>query len=158
MKRREILSALGMSVGGMALLGSKQAGAQEQHHHHDKLHVACLKACSDCGNVCNETFHHCFEKVKDGHKSHNRMAALALDCHEFCCLAADLIGRESEMIAMACACLRQCVREVRRRMCEARRRSNERMHAGVPGVREGLSRNGQDSRAQARYGGGELRL
>ena len=109
MKRREILSALGMGVGGIALLGSEQAGAQEQHHHHDKLHVACLKACSDCGNVCNETFHHCFEKVKDGHKVHNRMAALALDCHEFCCLAADLIGRESEMIAMACAvCASAC--------------------------------------------------
>ncbi len=74
-KRREILSALGMGVGGMALLGSEQAGAQEQHHHHDKLHVACLKACSDCANVCNETFHHCFEKVKDGHKAHNRLAA-----------------------------------------------------------------------------------
>ena len=109
MKRREILSALGMGVGGMALLGPEQAGAQEQHHHHDKLHVACLKACSDCANVCNETFHHCFEKVKDGHKVHNRLAALALDCHEFCCLAADLIGRESEMIAMACAvCASAC--------------------------------------------------
>ena len=109
MNRREVLSALGMGVGGVALLGPGEARAQEPHHHHDKLHGACLKACSECANVCNETFHHCFEKVKDGHKVHNRAAALTLDCHEFCCLAADFIGRESELIAMAClVCANAC--------------------------------------------------
>ena len=115
MKRREVLNALGMGIGGVALLGSQEAQAQEHHHHHhhehhhDKLHGDCLKACSECANVCNETFHHCFETVKDGHKHHYRAAALTLDCHEFCCLAADLIGREGEVIATVClACADVC--------------------------------------------------
>jgi hypothetical protein len=111
MKRREVLGALGFGLGGAALLGAAEARAQEQHHHHDKLHVACLKACSDCANVCNETFHHCFEQVKDGHQRHYRAAALTMDCHEFCCLTADLIGRESEVIALACrACADVCAK------------------------------------------------
>lgn len=38
MNRREVLSALGMGVGGVALLGPGEARAQEPHHHHDKLH------------------------------------------------------------------------------------------------------------------------
>jgi hypothetical protein len=108
MNRREVFSALGMGVGGVALLGSGEARAQEPHHH-DKMHGDCLKACSECANVCNETFHHCFEKVKDGHKQHYRAAGLAIDCQEFCRTSAELMARESELIATAClACAEAC--------------------------------------------------
>ena len=93
MNRREVLSALGMGVGGVALLGPGEARAQEQHHHHDKLHGDCLKACEACSTVCNETFHHCFEKVKDGHAEHHRIAYLTIDCQEFCGLTSELMAR-----------------------------------------------------------------
>ena len=81
-----------------------------QHpHHHDKLHGDCLKACEACTAVCNETFHHCFEMVKDGHTGHHKIATVTIDCQEFCGLTAELMARESPLISVAClACTEAC--------------------------------------------------
>jgi hypothetical protein len=107
MNRREILGAVGVGLAGV-VLGADEARAQHPHHH-DKLHGDCLKACETCATVCNETFHHCFEKVKDGHAEHHRMAILAIDCQEFCRLSSELMARESPLVATAClACAAAC--------------------------------------------------
>ncbi|MGP0067630.1 MAG: four-helix bundle copper-binding protein [Isosphaeraceae bacterium] len=107
MNRREIFLAAGAGFAGVAL-GATESRAQHPHHH-DKLHGECLKACEACSTVCNETFHHCFEKVKDGHGDHHRIANLTIDCQEFCGLACELMARESPMISIVClACADAC--------------------------------------------------
>ena len=107
MNRREILGAVGLGVAGVAL-GANAARAQHPHHH-DKLHGDCLKASEACATICNETFHHCFEKVKDGHAEHHRVAVLTIDCQEFCRLSSELMARESPLAATAClACADAC--------------------------------------------------
>jgi len=98
-----------MSVGAAGLI----AGASEAHahhpHHHDKVHGDCLHACNDCAIVCNETYHYCFDHIKDGHPEHSKAAQLAMDCQEFCKLSAELMARESPMMGMACsACADAC--------------------------------------------------
>ncbi len=107
MNRREILGVAGLSLAGVAL-GATESRAQHPHHH-DPAHGECLKACAECATICNETFHHCFDKLKDGHTEHHRAAILTIDCHAFCCLSADLMERESPLIATACrACAEAC--------------------------------------------------
>jgi hypothetical protein len=107
MNRREILGVVGVGLTGVAL-GATESRAQHPHHH-DKLHGDCIKACEECHTICNETFHHCFHKVKDGHADHHRAAILTIDCEEFCDLAADLMARESPLITTAClACAEAC--------------------------------------------------
>jgi hypothetical protein len=100
MRRREILGVAGLGLAGAALF-TKQATAQHPHHH-DKYHGECLKACEACATICNETFHHCFEKVKDGHAEHHAVAVLAIDCQEFCGLTSELLARESPLISITC--------------------------------------------------------
>ncbi len=108
MDRRELLGAFGASAAGLIALSGREARAQHPHHH-DKLHGECLKACETCATVCNETFHHCFHKVKDGHTEHHTIAALSIDCQEFCGLATELLARESPMISVVClACADAC--------------------------------------------------
>ena len=108
MDRRDLLGALGAGAVGLMGLSGREARAQHPHHH-DKLHGDCLKACEACATVCNETFHHCFHQVKDGHADHHPMAILTIDCQEFCGLVSELIARESPMIAIACvACADAC--------------------------------------------------
>jgi hypothetical protein len=107
MNRREILGVAGASLAGVAL-GATESRAQHPHHH-DKLHGDCLKACEACATVCNETFHHCFEKVKDGHGDHHVVTILTIDCQEFCGLASELLARESPLISIICqACADAC--------------------------------------------------
>jgi hypothetical protein len=107
MNRRKIFGLLGAGLAG-ATLSEGAVGAQHPHHH-DKLHGECLKACESCATICNETFHHCFEKVKDGHADHHRTAMVTIDCQEFCRLSAELMARESPLIATAClACAEAC--------------------------------------------------
>ncbi len=107
MRRRELLGVFGAGIAS-ATLGATRSSAQHPHHH-DKLHGECLKACETCSTICNETFHHCFEKVKDGHADHQRTAVMTIDCQEFCKLSAELMARESPLIATAClACAEAC--------------------------------------------------
>jgi hypothetical protein len=107
MKRRELLGVASLGMAGVAL-GARESRAQHPHHH-DKLHGECHKACEACATICNETFHHCFEKLKDGHAEHHRTAALTIDCQEFCGLATELMARESPLIATVCvACAEAC--------------------------------------------------
>ena len=107
MNRREILGVAGVSLAGVAL-GVAESRAQHPHHH-DKLHGDCLKACEACATICNETFHHCFEKVKDGHSDHHRVTILTIDCQEFCGLATELMARESPLVSIVCsACAEAC--------------------------------------------------
>jgi hypothetical protein len=107
MNRREILGVVGAGFAGVAL-GATESRA-EHPHHHDKKHGDCLKACEECAAICNETFHHCFYKIKDGHTEHHRAAILTIDCQEFCGLSAKLMARESPLIATAClACAEAC--------------------------------------------------
>jgi hypothetical protein len=109
MDRRELLGALGMGAAGLIVPSGREARAQQHPHHHDKLHGECLKACEACATVCNETFHHCFHQVKDGHADHHPTAILAIDCQEFCGLASEVMARESPLIPLAClACADAC--------------------------------------------------
>jgi hypothetical protein len=107
MNRREILGLAGIGMTGLSL-GAVSAAAQHPHHH-DKLHGECLKACDTAATVCNETFHHCFHKVKDGHPEHHEIATITIDCQEFCKLSAELLARESPLIITALtACAESC--------------------------------------------------
>jgi hypothetical protein len=107
MTRREILGAAGLGVAAFSMSAAR--GSTQHPHHHDKLHGECLKACQDCATICNETFHHSFDKVKDGHANHHRVAVLTVDCQEFCRISAALMARESPLIATACrACAEAC--------------------------------------------------
>jgi hypothetical protein len=108
MDRRELLGALGAGAVGLIAVSGRDAQAQHPHHY-DKLHGDCLKASEACATVCNETFHHCFENVKDGHGDHHHIAVVTIDCQEFCGLTSKLIARESPLIAIAClACADAC--------------------------------------------------
>ena len=108
MNRRQLLGTVGVSAAGFVAATAR--GAEAQHpHHHDKVHGDCLKACNDCAVVCNETFHYCFQHIKDGHKEHDKSAQLTIDCQEFCKLSTELMARESPMMGLACtACAEAC--------------------------------------------------
>ena len=110
MERRELLGALGLGATGLMTLPGLAAEAQEPHpHHHDPAHGECLKACTRCAEVCNETFHYSFEHLTDGHKQHAGVAELTVDCQEFCKLAATMLARESDVMGFACAaCAEVC--------------------------------------------------
>ena len=136
MRRREILGVAGLGLASAAMFG-KQATAQHPHHH-DKYHGECLKACETCATVCNETFHHCFEKVKDGHAEHHATAVLTIDCQEFCGLTSELMARESPMISIACLACADACKTVRGRVFQARRPADEGVCRRVQGVRDGL--------------------
>jgi hypothetical protein len=108
MNRREILGAIGVGTVGLSALAGSEVRAQHPHHH-DKAHGDCLKACNECAVVCNETFHYCFEHIKDGHKEHGQSAQMTIDCQEFCKLLTELMARESPMMTLAClSCADAC--------------------------------------------------
>jgi len=115
MERRELLGVLGAGAVGLAALSRGAVGADEDHsghHHRDKVHEDCLKACGECAKVCNETAAHCLEQLRDGtgdRKVHAQVHAMAMDCQEFCVLSATLIARDSELMLSACdACAEAC--------------------------------------------------
>ena len=114
MKRRELLGALGASAAGLAAM-TTSAHAQDQDHlkdepnHHDKVHEACLEACSDCARTCDETFHHCYMLLAEGKKEHARSLHLLSDCAGFCALSACMIAKHSPLMAYSCgACADAC--------------------------------------------------
>jgi uncharacterized protein YukE len=110
MDRREVLSVLGASAAGLvAMTGSTARAQHEGHHHRDKVHEDCLKACEACERSCNETFHLCYTQVAQGMKEHAKALHLVADCAKFCDLSADLIANQSPLMAHACAaCAEAC--------------------------------------------------
>ncbi len=113
MDRRELLGALGAGAVGLATLSRDAAGADpEDHHHHDKTHEDCMKACGECARACNETAGHCLEQLSEGsgdRKIHARVHSLTMDCQAFCTLSATMIERGSSLMQYACeACADAC--------------------------------------------------
>jgi len=108
MKRRELLGALGAGAAGLAALSTVSTAQAQQHagepaHRHDKTHEDCLKACSDCARMCDETFHHCYMQVAEGKRDHARPLHLVSDCAGFCSLSACMIAKHSPLMAYSCA-------------------------------------------------------
>jgi hypothetical protein len=109
MDRREMLGMLGAGAVGLAAVQGREALAQHEGHHHDKVHEDCLKACSDCAKACDETFHHCYEMVAAGKKEHAKSLHLLSDCAGFCGLSACMIAKHSPLMAHSCAaCAEAC--------------------------------------------------
>ena len=109
MDRRELLGVLGASAVGLASVASREARAQEEAHKHDKTHDECLKACSDCAKMCDETFHHCYLEVSKGKKEHAKSLHLVSDCAGFCGLSACMIAKHSPLMVHSCAaCAEAC--------------------------------------------------
>jgi len=110
MKRREMLGVVGVGVAGLAATSaSAQEPAAEPAHRHDKLHEECLKACSDCARMCDETFHHCYTQVAEGKREYAKPLHFVSDCAGFCSLSACLIAKHSPMMVHSCAaCAEAC--------------------------------------------------
>jgi len=116
MDRRELLAAFGASAAGLLATGALAAAPgdeHEGHHHHmDKTHDDCLKACSDCAKECNMMAHHCLDKILEGGAAvpqHARAHSLAMDCQEFCTLSATMIARQSTLMRFSCeSCAEAC--------------------------------------------------
>jgi hypothetical protein len=114
MDRRELLGVLGAGAAGFAALSRGETRADEEHagHHHDKVHMDCMKACGECAKACNETASHCLEQLHEGtgdRKAHAQVHELTMDCQEFCVLSATLIARDSDLMQYACeACAEAC--------------------------------------------------
>ena len=113
MDRRELLGAFGAAAGLLAVGAVDARAADEpEHHHMDKAHEDCLKACGSCAVACNQMAHHCMHKIIDGVgpvKLHAKAHSLAMDCQAFCVLAATLIARSSDLMVPGCeACAEAC--------------------------------------------------
>jgi len=115
MDRRELLGVLGAGAVGLAALSRGETRADEDkssHHHHDKVHADCMKACGECAKVCNETASHCLEQLAEGsgdRKVHAKVHELTMDCQDFCILSATLIARDSDLMQYSCeACAEAC--------------------------------------------------
>jgi len=113
MERREMLGVLGAGTMGLVALSRVAVGAEQaEHHHHDKAHEDCMKACGECAKACNETASHCLEQLREGsgdRKIHAEVHSLTMDCQEFCVLSATLIARGSNLMQYACeACADAC--------------------------------------------------
>jgi len=116
MKRRDMLGTLGAGAASLAAFSAVSARAQapKQHegehaHHHDAMHEECLKACSDCAKMCDETFHHCYMQVAEGKRDHAKPLHLVSDCAGFCSLSACMIAKHSPLMAHSChACAEAC--------------------------------------------------
>jgi hypothetical protein len=113
MKRRELLGALGAGAAGLAVASTGsalgQGPATEVAHRHDKTHEDCLKACSDCAKMCDETFHHCYMQVAEGKRDHAKPLHLVSDCAGFCSLSACMIAKHSPLMAYSCgSCADAC--------------------------------------------------
>lgn len=97
MDRRKLLGVLG--AGGLAVVSGTTARAADEHEHDGHL-----KTIGDCAKLCNEASHHCLEELRKGgpHAEHHAKAhQAAMDCQEFCVLAATLMARSSPMAVYA---------------------------------------------------------
>jgi hypothetical protein len=113
-KRREVLGALALATAGVASAVKRTDAAQDRSEDEAK-HKAMMKSCGDicgeCTEACNKTFHHCLEQAAAGKLPHARTAQIAADCAAFCALSAELIARQSMLMAVSCrACADACRR------------------------------------------------
>ena len=112
MKRRDMMTTLGAGVAGLATISTTSAFAAQQAetaHRRDKMHEDCLKACSDCAKMCDETFHHCYVQVAEGKRDHAKPLHLVSDCAGFCSLSACMIAKHSPLMAYSCdSCADAC--------------------------------------------------
>jgi hypothetical protein len=106
MDRRAMLGMLGVGAVGVTFAGHEaEAGVTML----DKVHADCLKACSDCAQSCDMTFHHCYTQVAEGKRDHAKPLHLVSDCAGFCNLSASLIAKKSPFMTYSCqACAEAC--------------------------------------------------
>ena len=100
MDRRELLGVLGAGAAGLVAVGGGTARAAHEGHEHDGH----IKTLGECAKVCNEAAHHCLDQLKKGgpHADHHAKShEAAMDCQEFCTLAATLTARSSPMAKYA---------------------------------------------------------
>src|ERR1700684_4083888 len=105
MARRELLGGLGASAVSLAALTRATAADPAEHHHHDKAHEDCLKACGECARACNETAEHCLEQlvsVTGDRKMHALVHELTMDCQAFCVLSTTMMERGSDLMQYSC--------------------------------------------------------
>jgi hypothetical protein len=121
-KRREVLGGFATGLAGLAVVANNSADAAGQPSEGDPKHAgtmsACCDTCGECARACNKAFHHCVEQAAAGKPRHAKMAQIVADCAAFCALSAEMIARNSTLMALSCrACAdacRRCARE-----CEA---------------------------------------
>lgn len=134
MDRREMLGALGIGAIGMTTLASTSRAADDVgHHHHDKVHEDCLKACAECAQACDEAFHHCYLQLKEGKTEHADSLHLVSDCAGFCALSACLIAKHSPLMAHSC---QSCAEACRATAAECDKFDSEEMKSTVKLLRE----------------------
>ena len=97
MDRRELLGVMGAGAAGLVAMGGT---ARADHEHSGQT-----KIMNDCATACNEAAHHCLGELAkggSGHAAHHAKAhEAAMDCQEFCKLAATLMARTSPMAKYA---------------------------------------------------------
>lgn len=114
MNRREMITVAGAAAAAGVLISGRNAVAAEDRaahsaKHRDPIHNDCLKACTDCRTVCNETAGHCLALTTSGKNEHAAAVELTLACEEFCGLSAKLIARRDLLMFTACeACAKAC--------------------------------------------------
>ncbi len=78
-----------------------ETSARADHEHEHDGHLSIM---NQCAKTCNETAHHCMEKIrqKEGNVAdHAKVHDFAMDCQAFCNLSATLMARSSELAAVA---------------------------------------------------------
>ncbi|MDR3636171.1 MAG: four-helix bundle copper-binding protein [Isosphaeraceae bacterium] len=116
MDRRELLAVLGTGAVGLAALSGREARAAHTHRNHhqscDACMEACIKACGECAKICNEMAAHCLEQLCEGkgdREHHAKSHSLGNDCQAFCVLSAQMMARDSALMAYSCgACAQAC--------------------------------------------------
>ena len=100
MERRELLGILGAGAAGLVAMSGGTANAAPEGPHDGHI-----KTIGECAKVCNEAAHHCLSELKKGGGAHAEHHAksheAAMDCQEFCTLAATLTARSSPMAKYA---------------------------------------------------------
>ncbi len=102
MKRREMISTLGLGAAAVAVSG-RAANAQDKEHdlhaHDDHIEIM-----HKCAKLCNEAASHCLGQICEGEgdlEKHAKAVQLTVDCQEFCYVSATLAARHSPLSAHA---------------------------------------------------------
>jgi hypothetical protein len=111
-RRREVLTALGMTAVGLTTL----AGGEAQGHPSDPKQrqrmEKCIQACLECVKVSGACYHECAEKLvfrKTGYAQFVQLMNLANDCADLAAATAKLVARHSFVAAAVCeACAKAC--------------------------------------------------